>query len=195
MKKTRDIRAHFQRTDPVIFEFIKTMELEILKIPKSNSDYFVRLCGDILGQQLAGKAADAITGRFLKLFPKGVVTPDKVLAITPDMMRGVGMSWAKVKYITDLARQTKIKSVDLSNLHNMDDEEVIKELTKVKGVGPWTAEMFLIFTLGREDVFSNGDLGLRNAIKKLYGKRKPPIEKWSPYKSYACLALWKSLEK
>ena len=108
----------------------------------------------------------------------------------------------KVKYIKDLAQKTLDKTLDLSKLTNMTDGDVLTELTKVKGIGPWTAEMFLMFTLGREDVFSHGDLGLKNAIKKLYGFKKDPskkqvekiVNKWSPYRTFACRILWKSLE-
>ena len=124
------------------------------------------------------------------------------MKIPDQKIRDAGLSWAKVKYLKDLADKVKNKVIHLEKLDTLSNEEVITELTKVKGIGPWTAEMFLMFTLGREDVFSHGDLGLKNAIKKLYGFKKDPtrkqvekiIARWTPYKTYACRILWKSLE-
>ncbi|MBI3559512.1 DNA-3-methyladenine glycosylase 2 family protein, partial [Candidatus Gottesmanbacteria bacterium] len=108
----------------------------------------------------------------------------------------------KTRFIRDLAHQVLTKSVQLDQLAQLSDQDVIVELTKVKGIGPWTAEMFLMFTLGREDVFSYGDLGLRKAIKKLYGFKKDPtvkqmdkiVHKWKPFRSFAARILWKSLD-
>ena len=108
------------------------------------------------------------------------------------------MSWAKARYIKDLAEKTLDGDIKFKELSHADDETIIRELTKVKGIGRWTAEMFLIFTLGREDIFSFGDLGLRKRFEKLYGNRRARTQKsmeaitrqWSPYRSYASLALW-----
>jgi len=196
------IKAHFRKTDPVIYSIIDDMDVELLRKPDTSEDYFEKLCADIISQQLAGKAADAIITRFTTLFQNKPITPGRVLAFTEQKLRDVGMSWAKARYARDLAQKVKDKTVRLDNLHNLSDEDVIKELTKVKGIGNWTAEMFLIFTLGRENIFSHGDLGLRNAIIKLYGFKKKPtemqvntiVDTWSPYKSYGCLALWRSID-
>ena len=201
--KTKRIKSHFQKVDPVIYKVIVNMELEILPQPKRSTGYFKKLCREIIAQQLASKAAHAIIGRFYNLFKREHITPDKILAFSEQELRNVGMSWAKARYTRDLAQKVKDKEVRLNNLHNLDDELVIEELIKVKGIGNWTAEMFLIFTLGREDVFSHGDLGLRKAIQKLYGFKDKPnkkqinqiVNKWSPYKSYGCLALWRSVDK
>jgi 3-methyladenine DNA glycosylase/8-oxoguanine DNA glycosylase len=128
-------------------------------------------------------------------------TPQAVLSLSDQAMREVGMSWAKVSYVKNIARAFDEGQVDAIHLHSWTDEIVIEHLTQIKGVGRWTAEMFLMFTLGREDVFSFGDLGLKRGLEKLYGLDNPKkelIEKivapWSPYKSYGSFALWQSLE-
>ncbi len=178
------------------------MDLQILK-SKKPSQYFPQLCREIIGQQLSGKVARVINKRFTTLFPKGIVSSKHLLSLKDQELRDIGMSWAKVKYVKNLAQAVENKELSFKQFPQMDDQSITNELTKVKGIGPWTAEMFLIFTLGREDVFSKGDLGLRKAIKRLHHfsgknleeKTKRIIQKWSPYKSYACLALWKSLDQ
>lgn len=170
---------HFKNVDQILYSVALNIELSEI-IPSKN--YFEALCESIVSQQLSIKAADTIWSR---VQPK----INNVLNIPDQQLRDCGLSWAKIKYIKDLAS----KNLDFSKIDTMTDQEVIAHLTQVKGIGPWTAEMFLIFTLGRPDVFSQGDLGLRNAIKKLY-KRKPNVKKWSPFKSYASRILWKSLE-
>jgi DNA-3-methyladenine glycosylase II len=165
------------------------------------SKYFHKLCRDIIGQQLAGKAADAIFNRF-ENFLDHAVSPEKVLENTDTDLRNVGLSWAKVRSVIDLSQKVMSREVALEKLPAMTDNEVIQELIKVKGIGTWTAEMFLIFTLGREDVFSFGDLGLKKGFKKLYqvGDKNlldvltNKMKIWSPYRSYASLALWHSLD-
>lgn len=193
------IKRHFQTVDPVLFSLLD--KIKPFELTKYN-DYFVSLCREIIGQQLAGKAADAIYVRFLKLFPKGRVTPGRLLKIPDEKIRAIGPSWSKVGYIKDLAIKIVEKKVNLSRVASLSDEEVMKELTQVKGIGPWTAQMFLMFTLGREDIFSYGDLGLRRAIQKLYNFKKEPgvkqmeklVIKWKPYRTYAARILWASLE-
>ena len=197
------IKKHFKDNDPIIFSIFEKMELKLLTPLKADSHiYFRKLCGEIISQQLAGKAAEAIFNRFIALLPSKMFTPKQVLSLADKKLRGAGLSWAKVKYIKDLADKVQRLEVKLDNLHHLEDELVIGELTKVKGIGPWTAEMFLIFTLGRENIFSHGDLGLRNGLIKLYRLRRPPtvkrinqiVNRWTPYKSYGSLALWFSLD-
>ncbi len=200
MKK---IKSHFKKVDPIIHNVLVEMEIVPLQQSKRPTTYFKKLCGEIIAQQLAGKAAHAIINRFYDLFEGKRVTPDKVLAFSEKELRNVGMSWAKARYTRDLAQKVKDKEVRLNILHNLEDRLVVEELIRVKGIGNWTAEMFLIFALGREDVFSHGDLGLKKALQKLYGFRDKPnekqinkiVDKWSPYKSYGCLALWRSVDK
>ena len=191
----KKIKNHFKKVDSVIHQVMEDMDLRQW-VDQSKRDYFTALCEDIIGQQLSGKVADVIFSRFEKLFPKKQITPARILTLTDQQIRDIGTSWAKVKYLKDLAKQVKDKTIKLGQLDQLADDRVITELTKIKGIGPWTAEMFLIFTLKREDIFSLGDLGLKKAIAKLYGQRKIEliINQWAPYKSFGCLALWHSLD-
>lgn len=196
------ITDHFQTADPLLHEWI----LKIQKLPPFkpiNPDrYFTRLCDDIVSQQLSGKAAATIFSRFNKLFNNDTITPDELLQIPHEKLRAAGLSNTKANYVKNLAQHVLDGSLTLDRLPKLTDEEVIAELTKVKGIGRWTAEMFLIFSLGREDVFSHGDLGLRNGLKKIYKFKREPskkrieaiVKKWSPYKSFASRILWKCLE-
>jgi DNA-3-methyladenine glycosylase II len=197
------IKSFFKSVDPLLYPYVVQVNYErwLGKArPSGSSDfYFSQLCEDIIGQQLSGKAADTILGRFEVLLEKKV-TPERVLEIKDEEMRNVGMSWAKAKYVKNIAVAFIEGGIDAMRLHTWDDEVVIEHLTAIKGVGRWTAEMFLMFTLGRENVFSYGDLGLRRGIEKVYGLANPDrkaiepiVEKWSPYKSYGSIALWQSL--
>lgn len=168
----------------------------------SSGNYFFDLVDSIVSQQLSIKAAATIMKRFTALFPEGNVTPEAVLVLDTETLRGVGISYSKIKYIRDLAEKTRASGILFEQFAIMTDEEIIDELIKVKGIGRWTCEMFLMFTMQRPDVFSYGDLGIRNAIKKLYGFSDEPTkedaekisEKWKPYRTIACRYLWKSLE-
>jgi len=191
----QEVKLHFKKVDPILFEAIDQVEEVEEIIPQRPSGYFSTLCKEIIAQQVASSAARAIWGRFNSLFPQKKVKPSYVVAIQAEELRKCGLSWRKVQYIKDLAEKVAEKEVVLSRLSSLSDEEVIAELTKIKGIGPWTAEMFLLFCLGREDVFSFGDLGLRNAMKKLYGEKKqePIVVRWAPYRSFASRILWRSL--
>lgn len=196
MTSINKVISHFKSADPKLYPLIKAMDYSPW-INRKEKDYFVAICEDIVGQQLSGKAANAIWARFIKLFSLQLITPQKLIKLTDHQIRDIGTSWAKAKYLKDLAQQVIGKTVILDNLAELDDAQVIAEMTKVKGIGPWTAEMFLIFTLKRENVFSLGDLGLKNAVLKLYGPKgvtQKQLDSWSPYKTYASLALWRSLD-
>jgi DNA-3-methyladenine glycosylase II len=189
---------HLITVDPVLAVVIEKAPIPVWE---GHEDYFRALVETIIGQQLSGKAADTITARFNKLFPKGKYIPADVLKIPDAQIRGVGISYAKIKYIKDLAQKTQDKILDFETIHKMPDAEVVAHLTQVKGIGPWSAEMFMMFTLKREDVFSLGDLGLKNAIIKLYKLRKPTpkkmlkiSQKWAPYRTWAARYLWMSLD-
>lgn len=192
------IKNHFKKNDPILYSYIEKIELFE---HKPSSDLFVELCEAIINQQLSDKAAATIFQRFKNLFPKGRITPRAFLKLPDAKIRSCGTSNAKVKFLKDLAKKVASGKLNLERLRELTDGEVIVELTKVHGIGPWTAEMFLMFALGREDVFSHGDLGLRNAIKKIYRFKKEPsrkqiekiVAKWSPYKTHACRILWRSL--
>ena len=196
------VRSHFKKVDPKLFKILKNIgDLEIIS-PRNPEEYFFSLCREIVSQQLSGKAAETIFERFVALFPKKKITPNQLLKLSDQAIRKAGTSWAKVKYLKDLAQKVKNKEVYLKHLPKLSDEEVIKELTKIKGIGTWTAEMFLMFSLGREDVFSSGDLGLKRAIEKIYKTKNisdDQIEiissKWSPYRTWACRILWSSRDR
>ena len=195
------IKRHFRRVDPAIHSVLKGMELQTLRAERRTGKYFLKLCQDIIAQQLGSKAADAIVKRFLDMF-SGMPTPEKVLKVSEEEFRAIGMSYAKARYVRNLAESVLKGEVSLKRLPKMEDGEVVAELTKIKGIGRWTAEMFLIFTLGREDVFSFGDLGLRRGLEKVYGKNRIRSQKsaekitsrWAPYRSYGSLALWHVLD-
>ena len=160
---------------------------------------YEELVENIIGQQLSGKAADTIFNRFLKLFDNKFPSFEQLLKADVEKLRSAGMSYSKTNYIKNIARAFKEGELVMAEIIKMTDEEVIKELTKIKGVGKWTAEMILIFTLKREDVFSLGDAGLRRAIKNLYKLEKDAdilklSEKWKPFRSHASWYLWRSLE-
>ena len=202
--KSNKILSHFRKADTVIFEIMKGVNFNEWIAPKKakrDSIFFQALCREVIGQQLAGKAANAINKRFAKLFRKREITPDALLKLPNQTLRDTGMSWAKAGYVKNIADAYITKIVEFDKLYKMDDEEIVKQLTTIKGVGNWTAEMFLIFTLGREDVFSFGDLGLRKGFSKVYGVENPNkeqvekvVSKWTPYKSYGSIALWHSLD-
>ncbi len=195
------ILKHFKKVDPLLYRTVQELGgLIEIKIRHSD-DYFQSLCSAIISQQLSGKVADVTFGRFQKLFPNELITPDQLVKIDHEKLRAVGMSNSKARFLRDLAEKVIAGEIHLEKLNEMENETVIEELVKVKGIGKWTAEMFLMFSLGREDVFSTGDLGLKNAIKKIYGLETVTEEqlleisnKWSPYRTYASLILWRSLD-
>jgi DNA-3-methyladenine glycosylase II len=165
-------------------------------------DPFEALCMSIASQQLSTKAADTIFRRFCDAFPNRKPTPDVVMTLTDEEIRRVGFSRPKVTFIKDLAAHVLDGRLDLKGLKKHPDEEVMRQLVAVKGIGRWTAEIFLMFRLGRPDIFPADDLGLMNAVQRAYGLRKRPDAKrlrklgeaWKPYRSVAAWYLWQSLE-
>lgn len=194
------IKDHFRKVDPILYKAVEKIGFLEDISPRQPRDYFRSLCREIISQQLATGAASVIHKRFLNLFPTRRPSV-KLLAFIPEKeLREAGMSWAKARYIKDIAQKLGTKELRLSSLPKLSDEEVITELTKIKGVGRWTAEMFLIFSLGRPDVFSLQDLGLKRAMQKLYGTSSfstreimSIVARWSPYRSFASRILWKVL--
>lgn len=190
-------KRHFRKVDPVLFRAAASVgKLEIIS-PKKPKEYFAALCRNIISQQLGSGAASAILGRFQGLFPGKKPSAKRLASISLEQLRATGMSWAKAAYLKDAALRLEAGELRLSHLPKLSDEEVIIELTKIKGIGQWTAEMFLMFTLGREDVFSFGDLALRNTMQELYHMRgfslkkaEPIVKKWSPYRTWASRVLW-----
>lgn len=166
------------------------------------ADHFSALVRAIVGQQLSTKAATTIHRRLIELVGNGAATPEGIAALTDTQLRSVGLSRQKTAYLRDLCEKVASGEVRLDALGRMADEEVIAELTNIKGVGRWTAEMFLMFRLHRPDVLPVGDLGIVNAVKNVYRLRKKPTadrlmkigEPWRPYRSVACWYLWRSLD-
>jgi DNA-3-methyladenine glycosylase II len=189
------------RRDPVMRELILQHGACGLAA-NQHTDPFKALVHAIMSQQLSSKAAATIARRFDDLFGGTFPTPRQVLATPDEQLRSVGLSGMKVSFVRDLARRVEDGSLRLDALGAMTDDEVIASLTEVKGIGRWTAEMFLMFRLQRPDVLPVGDLGIVNAIKKHYRLRKTPTparlmrigESWRPYRSVACWYLWASLD-
>lgn len=190
---------HFKKVDPTLHKIaVKTRRGDL---KPTSDDHFTRLVRSIISQQLSVKAAATIYSRFISLFTDGKISPEKILRTSDEDLRKCGISFPKIKYIKDLADKVYNKNLILEKIHEKEDEEIKSNLIAVKGIGPWSAEMFLMFSLGRPDIFSAGDVGLQNAIKKLYKIEKPTTEqlleissKWSPYRTYACMILWESLD-
>ena len=167
---------------------------------RQHADPFKALVRAIVGQQLSAKAAATIFSRFEALFETFPV-PAQVLAMSDDRLRAVGLSAQKLGYLRDLCGRIEAGELPLAALERMEDEMVVETLTKVKGVGRWTAEMFLIFRLQRPDVLPLGDLGIAKAVQRAYKLRKAPSpdrltrigDAWRPYRSVACWYLWASL--
>jgi DNA-3-methyladenine glycosylase II len=165
-------------------------------------DPFASLAEAIIHQQLSTKAAATIHRRFLTLFDTGQPEPARLAVVPDETLRAVGVSRQKIGYLRDLAARVLDGSVQMADLVSMDDERVIESLTTIKGIGRWSAQMFLIFKLHRPDVMPVGDLGIARAIERAYRLRKPPkpermlkiAEAWRPYRSVACWYLWASLE-
>lgn len=162
----------------------------------------LRLCASIMSQQLSTKVAELIFKRFLNLYGNLEPTPAQILDTPPEVLRSIGLSNAKVQYVLNVAQFATENHLTDTRLLQMTNEEITELLTQIKGVGKWTVEMLLMFTLGREDVFAVDDYGLQVAMKKLYGlddSNKKSFkqqlvkiaEKWSPYRTYACLYLWR----
>ncbi len=190
--------AHLRATDPAIARLIEQIgPFRLARRPER----FQALVRAIMFQQLAGAAAQAIYDRFVALFPgPRFPTPAQVLEASEEQLRGAGLSRQKMAYVKDLARHVAENSLNFHRFARMDDEEIIADLTRVKGIGRWTAEMFLMFNLGRPDVLPVDDLGFCNAAMKAYRMRKRPTvkqlralgERWRPYRSAAVWYLWQS---
>ena len=161
-------------------------------------DPFTSLARAIVFQQLAGRAASAIYGRFVAAIG-GTVTADAILGIAPEQLRAAGLSGNKTLSLIDLATKVREGTVPLDGIEALADDEIVTRLTTVRGIGPWTAEMFLLFELGRPDVWPVDDLGIRNAVKRFYGleptkdNMQQVAEPWRPWRSVASWYLWRSL--
>jgi DNA-3-methyladenine glycosylase II len=192
---------HLKRVDPVLARVIETVGPCRMPV-RSEGTHFQALARSIVFQQLSGKAAGTIHGRFAALFANGDPEPSSLLVFTDVQLRGVGLSRQKIGYLRDLSHKVVSGALPLDEVDRMNDDELIAHLVQVKGIGRWTAQMFLMFRLGRRNVLPELDLGIQNAIRRAYGKRKRPSPKqvraigakWSPHSTVACLYLLRSLE-
>ncbi len=177
---------------------VKSGRLEL----KKRKNIFIYLVKSITSQQLSTKVAEVIFNRFINLFGEIEPKPQQVLELKHEQLRAIGLSNSKVTYIQNVARFAIEKGLDVKVLNKMGNEELIEYLTEIKGVGRWTAEMIMMFALGREDVFAVDDLGIQMAMKNLFklkprdtkGLKKKMLlisESWSPYRTYACMYLWR----
>jgi 3-methyladenine DNA glycosylase/8-oxoguanine DNA glycosylase len=196
----RKARAHLRRVDPVIARVMQSVG-PYRPGDRTGGTHFLALIRAIVYQQLSGKAAATILNRFLALFPNAEPTSEGILALSDEQLRAVGLSRQKSGYLRDLATKVQSGALPLDHVHELSDADLITHLVQVKGIGRWTAQMFLMFKLGRVDVLPELDLGIQNAIKRAYRKRKcTPKDvlrigaKWSPYSSIACWYLWRSLD-
>lgn len=194
--KLTEAELHLSKVDPLLGAAIQQHGT----IPtRRGTDYFTELAESIISQQLSVKASDTIFRRFREVTE---LAPERAANLTEAEAKQIGLSGQKARYIRDLAEHFVQDSAVFAHLDSLNDDEVIAELTEVKGIGVWTAQMFLIFTLGRPDIFAPDDLGLLNALVKLHGLQERPsrqealhlAEKWAPYRSTACLHLWHLLD-
>jgi DNA-3-methyladenine glycosylase II len=192
---------HLQKYDPILRPVIDQYGLCTIT---PHHDYYRELVESIIGQQLSVKAAASIRRKFLDLFGGVFPEPTAILGKPPDELRAVGLSWAKVAYISDLAKHVHNSTVRFDHLDTLSNNTIIKELTAVKGVGEWTAHMFMMFCMGRLDVLPTGDLGIKNGVRALYGLADTPTaaqitetaiaNHWHPYESVACWYVWAALD-
>ena len=187
-------KLHFKKADPLLYEAARLHDIADIR---RSRDVFRDIVRAIVNQQLSGKAAETI---FCRLEEKVSITPVSIADISVPALRSCGLSEVKAKTIKALARAIlKNTQLDLAVIHTYPDDKVIELLTSIKGIGPWTAEMILMSSLGRTDIFSKGDLGLKKGIMHLYGLPKLPSDRlmdklsraWSPYRTYAARVLWR----
>ena len=196
--------AALREADPVMAALVERNPAVVRRDLKRErpGDAYGTLIRSIVGQQLSTKAAATIYGRVLELFGKHTPTPKQLLKADPEKLRAAGLSRAKVAYLRDLAEHVEDGALELERLPDLPDEEVAAQLTAIKGLGQWTADMFLMFHLGRPDILPVGDQGIRRAIQVEYRLRKLPDAKrmqkiakpWRPYRTLASLYLWSSLD-
>ena len=193
--------AHLIAADPTLGVVIRRVGPWRLS-RTTDGTHFDAVCRSIIYQQLSGKAAATIHGRVLGLYGGRAPLPHELAATSDDALRGVGLSRQKLAYLKDLATRVCTSELPIDALHELDDDAVIDALVRVKGVGRWTAQMFLMFRLGRPDVLPELDLGIQKAIQRAYRLRKRPLPprvikigaSWAPYRTVASWYLWRSLE-
>ena len=192
--------ARLRLADPILGRAIA--RIGPCTLTPTGEDPFTAFAESIMYQQLSGKAAETIIKRLKALFDDAWPSPGQLLATPEDRLRAAGVSRNKVRALQDLATKTTDGTLDFAHLASQTDDEIISHVTQVRGIGRWTTEMFLIFTLGRPDVFPVDDLGIQKGIQKLYGYRKSPAkrtmlrhsEKWKPYRTVATWYVWRVVD-
>jgi DNA-3-methyladenine glycosylase II len=197
----RQSAEHLAANDPLLGPVIERVGLCTIR-PHNN--YYQELVDSIIGQQLSVKAAATILKRFKELFGEEFPSPEQILSKDVEELRSAGLSRAKAMYVRDLAQHVVDGRVKFDHLDSLSNDEIIRELTDIKGVGEWTAHMFMMFCMGRLDVLAHGDLGIKNGIQRLYGLKKQPDAaaiqrlakkyRWHPYETVACWYIWQSLD-
>ncbi len=191
--------GHLSRSDRVLARVIK--KVGPIKVDPPD-DYYEHIVGSIIYQQISGRAGDSILKKFRSLYNGRIPSPKRFLATPEKKVRGAGVSPQKYSYLVDLCTRIQDGKLELSKFESMDDEDIIEELDEVRGIGRWTAEMFLMFSLGRTNIVPRDDLGIKNAIMRVYGLKSHPsgskfselAEKWTPYGTIASLYLWRSVD-
>ena len=192
---------HLKRIDPILAQVIEAVGPCRLQL-RTEGTHFEALVRSIVFQQLSGKAAGTILGRLNALYPDNAPTPEAILATSDETLRSVGLSRQKIGYLRDLASKVASGELPLDAVEAMSDDDLIAHLVQVKGIGRWTAQMFLMFRLGRPDVLPELDLGVQKGIQLAYNKRSLPTPKdvlrigapWAPWRSVASWYLWRSLD-
>ncbi len=197
----REAAEHLSKADGILRPIIQERGPCTIR---PNTDYYQELVDAIISQQLSVYAARSIEKRFRDLFDGVFPTADQILKTDVETLRGIGFSRAKAAYVLDLAQHIVDGKVQFEHLDTLSNDDVIAELTAVKGIGTWTAHMFLMFCMGRTDILPSGDLGIRNGIRKLYGFTDPPtpaqiteiaeLNHWHPFESIASWYIWQALD-
>jgi DNA-3-methyladenine glycosylase II len=194
-----DYHRHFSRVDPILFEVIQKTGPFRLTLERNRFRMLVR---SIISQQLSTSAARTIRLRLEAALKPDGISPQAICRTRPEQLQRCGVSAKKTAYVFDLAAKVADGSINLSSIGRNSDEQIVEQLTKVRGIGRWTAQMFLIFSLGRLDVFPHEDLGVRNAIRDLYGLRELPDKQttsryealWTPFASVGAWYCWRSID-
>jgi DNA-3-methyladenine glycosylase II len=193
--------THLRKVDPRLAAVIDSVG-KCTFAPADDLPHFTAISRSIVFQQLSGKAASTIYSRFAALFPDGTPHPRALASIPEEQLRAAGLSRQKIGYLRDLASRVNDGTVPIDTLHQLSDDDVIAALVSIKGIGRWTAQMFLMFRLGRPDVLPDLDLGIQKGIQRAYRMRKLPTPrrvlevgaKWAPYRTIASWYLWRSLD-
>lgn len=193
-------KKHLAKHDKVLDSLIDTLEV---KPPAAHTNYYEELVSSIISQQLSVKAAETIQNRFKALFDDRFPSPEQILETDIETLRGVGLSRPKAGYMKDLAQKIIDDEVNFDGIDQLTNDEIVAELTAVKGIGVWTAQMFLMFCMERQDILPTGDLGIRTGIKQLYGFDHLPDaaeinqlaqqNHWHPFESIVSWYIWQSL--